>query len=62
MIKSHVVKYLGAAVEISSVIMKSFGAVSKPFKGRRRCSLTYESLHMFYMGILPVRRNAYSFL
>ena len=36
MIKSHVVKYLGAAVEISSVIMKSFGAVSKPFKGRRR--------------------------
>ena len=61
MIKSHVVKYLGAAVEISSVIMKSFGAVSKPFKGRRR-SLTYESLHMFYMGILPVRRNAYSFL
>ena len=32
MIKSHVVKYLGAAVEISSVIMKSFGAVSKPLR------------------------------
>ena len=47
----------GGVIINEKIIPGSDGAA-----GQTPRSLTYESLHMFYMGILPVRRNAYSFL